>query len=369
MKVEEILKISKINKSTLQNKFAGIANYDHIFFENYKKHELNAICFLSIETPVELSRFFKLSILSLEEIINYPIYSSYVIKKKRGGNREILAPEKKLKQIQKHLNYFLQAYYLCIKPSEVNGFVVNPHYLGTYCNIAENAKYHVQKKYVLNIDLKDFFSSITASEVKRIFSSSFFNFNEQVATALALLTTYQGKLPTGAPTSPIVSNFICYKLDNDLKDFCVKHNLIYSRYADDLTFSSDLFITSDIYQGISDIIKNNKFDINKNKVRLKASNRKQIVTGLTVNEKVNVNRKLLKKIRAMLYDLKINGIELAAQKHFKITTTNEFYQTKFINKLQGYVNFVGQVRGKNDELFLKLKEGFSYCIKQKQSTI
>src|SRR5690606_22088658 len=109
--------------------------------------------------------------------------------KKQKGKRRICAPDERLKIIQKQLNFFLQAYYLSVKPNEVHGFIINPKYLEGKCNIVENAKMHTGKKYVLNIDLKDFFPSISAGRVMEVFTSHFFAFNEQIATALTLLTT------------------------------------------------------------------------------------------------------------------------------------------------------------------------------------
>lgn len=362
MTVEEILTLSKNNKSKLQNLFSNSSYPLGMSLQHLNKHELNALYFLAIENPVELTQFLKTSFLQLQEIINKPIYKNYSIKKKRGGTRQICAPEQQLKTIQKRLNYFLQAYYLWIKPNEVHGFVVNPHYLGTYCNIVENAKVHVNKKYVLNIDLKDFFPSISAKQVKDFFSSDFFYFNEHLSIALALLTTYEGKLPIGAPTSPVISNFICHQLDNDLIIFGKQNNLKYTRYADDLTFSSDDVISNNHTLDIINLIKKNNFKINERKVRLRTSNRKQTVTGLTVNKQVNVDRKLLKKIRAMLHDLTKNGIETSVQKHFKVTNIEEMHKATFINRLDGYINFVGQVRGKYDSLYLKQKSEFNRVI-------
>ena len=215
-----------------------------------QKHKFNALVLLSLEEPVEVGRFLKTSTFELEKLINMPVYEHYVIKKKRGGERHIFAPEKRLKQIQKRLNYFLQAYYLWIKPAEVHGFVINPHYLGRHCNIVANAGMHTGKKHVLNIDLKDFFPSISAKRIKTLFSSSYFNYNEQIATALALLTTYQAKLPVGTPTSPVLSNFVCLELDADLRTFCQENDLQFTRYADDLSFSSNTCFSQNIIQNI-----------------------------------------------------------------------------------------------------------------------
>ncbi len=360
----DILSLSKENKIHLHKYFYEGSYHLRKNLRACKKHELNALLFLSLEKPAELCRFLKTPFFRLEAIINNPVYHHYSIRKKRGGERQIFAPENKLKSIQKRLNYFLQAYYLWIKPEEVHGFVVNPRYLGASCNIVENAKRHTGKKHILNIDLKDFFPSVTAKQVKEIFSSGYFNFNESIATALTLLTTYEGKLPTGAPTSPVISNFVCLKLDKDLKKFCNENNLTFSRYADDLTFSSNLLISSDTVLDIISMIKKNNFLINEKKLRLKSSGRKQTVTGLTVNEKVNVDRKLLKKIRAMLHDMTTVGIDTATFRHFHLNGKVEpGHREKFINRLKGYIHFVGQVRGKDDPFYIRQKSLFDGVFK------
>ncbi len=323
------------------------------------RHELNALLLLSIEKPIELCRLTQNNLSELESIINGPQYKKFKIEKKKAGKREICAPEPVLKKIQKRLNYFLQAYYLCMRPEAVHGFVVNPHYLGLSCNIAENAKLHTGKKHVANIDLKDFFSSIAAWQVKDIFESEIFGFNDQLATALTLLTTFEGKLPTGAPTSPVLSNFICLEMDKELTEYCASNGLTYSRYADDMTFSSDSLINSNEILDLISLIQKYGFRINEKKLRLKKANQKQTVTGLTVNEKVNVNRKLLKKTRAMLHDMTTNGVDAATRKHFGIDIeVQPKTRARFISQLEGYINFIGQVRGKEDSFYRNLKTAF-----------
>jgi RNA-directed DNA polymerase len=330
------------------------------------KHETSAFVVLSIETPIQLINFFKTSYHEFEKVINHPFYIHYTIPKKKSGKREIYAPQEDLKYLQKRLNYFLQGYYLCIRPNEVHGFVIQPNYLGKACNILENAKPHIKKKYVLNIDLKDFFPSISAKRVRELFLSDIFDFNEQIATALTLLTTYKGKLPIGAPTSPAISNFICLPLDKDLLEFSTLHDLTYTRYADDLTFSSNTLITSDHILDIINIIHDHRFKINEKKLRLQTSNQKQSVTGLTVNDKVNVDRKLLKKVRAMLHELNTNGLDIATKRHFNLKTETSYeLKGKFIHRLEGYINFIGQIRGKYDMLYMKQKQTFDEFFERK----
>lgn len=365
--IERIKKLTKLNKKTIwkshyQFKYLLARNID-----NLDKHDLSGMFLLSIETPSNLLKFFQTTYLEFEQIINHPSYIHYTIPKKKSGNREIYAPQEDLKYLQIKLNYFLQGYYICIRPSfTVFGFVINPKYAGKVCNILENAKPHIKKKYVLNIDLKDFFPSISAKRVKELFMSDVFDFNEEIATALTLLTTYKGKLPIGAPTSPAISNFICLSLDKDLLKFSTLHNLTYTRYADDLTFSSNSQITSDHILDIINIIHDHQFKINEKKLRLQTSNQKQSVTGLTVNDQVNVDRKLLKKVRAMLHDLTTNGIDIATQRHFNLKTETSYeLKGKFIHRLEGYINFIGQIRGKYDMLYMKQKQTFDEFFERK----
>ena len=317
-------------------------------------HEINVVKLLMVDTPVRLGRLLEKNVLGLQSLINQPTYISFRIPKKKGGTRTISAPDGQLKDVQKKLNYYLQTYYLCVKPKESHGFVIHPKSMHLSCNIVENAKVHSQKKFVLNIDLKDFFPGITSFQVKELFMSSLFDYSEHISTALALLTTYEGKLPIGAPTSPVISNFICKQLDADLIDFAATNSLAYSRYADDLTFSSNSKIEQESILGIRELIEQNKFKVNEKKFRLQTSNRKQTVTGITVNEKINVDRKLLKKVRAMLHDWSTKGLYKATIAHFAYSDASldiQRFQDRFMNRLKGYIDFVGQVRGKNDLVY------------------
>jgi RNA-directed DNA polymerase len=352
----EILNASLSDRIALHQNYRNCLSRPLFAFAKFPNHEKNAGFFLSISTPHQLCHFFKRPLSEFQEIINNPKYSDLVIKKKRGRKRQIHVPSNELKAIQKRLNFFLQAYYLCIKPEEVFGFVINPDYQEKQCNIKENALPHVGQKHLLNLDLKDFFSSISASAVKALFKSNYFKFEDQLATALTLLTTYEGKLPTGTPTSPVISNFICLKMDEALKSFSETHRINFTRYADDLSFSSNQPFSQDLIDRLIELISSHGFEVNPKKLRLKSSFRKQMVTGLTVNTKVNVDRKILKKVRAMAHDLSVNGIEHAASKHFNLSVPADTKaQEKFMNKLSGYVNFIGQIRGKDDKTYMKIK--------------
>ena len=332
-------------------------NYNWQFLKGYERYAVNLLC---LKRPADLCAYLKIDFQTLQELINQPVYHHYLIPKKSGGNRQIDAPNQSLKKVQKQLNRSLQGIYLCYKPNSVHGFVIHPISERRAANIVENAFPHVGKKYVLNLDLENFFPSIKAKRIKDLFNDWMFLFNENMVNVLTLLTTINGHLPQGAPTSPVLSNMVCFQLDNQLKNWSEQHQITYTRYADDLTFSSDNPIDAKLILDIRSIVIQNDFSVNEKKLRIRAKNRKQTVTGLIVNDKVNVDRKLMKKVRAMLHHFKMNGINSATQKHFdlnRLASMNECQS--FVDKLNGNIGFIGQVRGLEDKIFLKFKEQLS----------
>ncbi len=332
-------------------------NYNWQFLKKYERFAVNLLC---LKRPADLCAYLKIDFQTLQNIINNPEYHHYLIPKKSRGHRQIDAPNQTLKKIQKQLNRSLQGIYLCYKPISVHGFVIHPISEKKAANIVENAMPHVGKKYVLNLDLENFFPSIKAKRIQDLFNDWMFLFNENMVNVLTLLTTINGHLPQGAPTSPILSNMVCFQLDNQLRNWSELHQITYTRYADDLTFSSDNPIDAKLILDIRSIIVQNDFCVNEKKLRIRAKNRKQTVTGLVVNEKVNVDRKLMKKVRAMLHDLKMNGINSATQKHFELNRLASMNECQsFVDKLNGNIGFIGQVRGGEDKIFLKFKEQLS----------
>jgi hypothetical protein len=154
-------------------------------------------------------------------------YSVYQIPKRDGSLRTIEAPQAELKTVQRAtLDKLLHL------------IPLNPHAEGFRRNrsIVSNSTRHVGQKVVIKVDLKDFFPSITADRVMGLFLA--LGFPRQVASLLARLTTCNGRLATGAPTSPVISNLVCRRLDRRMASLGLKSQFEYSRYADDLTFSS-----------------------------------------------------------------------------------------------------------------------------------
>lgn len=294
-------------------------------------------------------------------------YQSFTIKKKSGANRTIHAPVKGLKSILRSLNFVLQCIY---EPHEAaTGFVLEK-------SIVDNARKHMGQHYVLNMDLKDFFHSFDRNRVKMGFMYEPFNLNgekEPLAFLLASLCTHpfeiEGEvktlLPQGSPTSPTLTNILCKKLDRRLAGLANRFGATYTRYADDITFSSPHNIYSDeeFNKELKRIIEEDQnLVINPKKTRLQKACYRQEVTGLIVNDKVNVSRRYVKQIRMWLYFWEKYGYE-KAERFFKRDYIAEKGHVKnmnahLVNVLDGKLEFLKMVKGVEDGTYKGLKKRF-----------
>ncbi|MEM3342171.1 MAG: reverse transcriptase family protein, partial [Thermoplasmata archaeon] len=219
------------------------------------------------------------------------LYSTFTIPKKDGSPRSISAPEDFLKYtLRKVLSGILEK-----EP-------LHPCCIGFRKGYStfHNAFPHAGKEMVINIDIEDFFPTITTKRVYGLFYSM--GFTPPEAHFLSSITTFEGKLPQGAPTSPAIANLVCRRLDRRLAGLASKAGASYTRYADDITFSGSSEIRR-IIPLAERIIKEEGFNINKKKIRILRKGRRQEVTGLTVNNGVHVPRKLRRIVRAMIHRL------------------------------------------------------------------
>jgi retron-type reverse transcriptase len=218
-------------------------------------------------------------------------YSTFGIPKRRGGVRTIEAPTPKLKALQRTLLHRLLNS-LPIHPA-ANGFVPGR-------SIVDNARPHVGQAVVVNIDLADFFPSITRQRVEAFFRA--IGWSAEASAVLANICTRDGHLPQGAPTSPALSNLANRKLDTRLDALARKFGGHYTRYADDLTFSFPEYSsrTRHVVTYIRAIVENAGYRIHlKKKVRVQRAHQRQTATGLVVNTAVNAPRAVRRKLRAM----------------------------------------------------------------------
>ncbi|OUC03852.1 hypothetical protein BK784_01365 [Bacillus thuringiensis serovar medellin] len=210
-------------------------------------------------------------------------------KRKPGIYREILVPFKNLKEIQRWILHNIL--YSIDVSSATTGFKPDS-------SILENAKPHVNKPCIIKLDIKDFFPSIKFDQVYRIFA--YHGYTNEVSYLLTKLCTYEGYLPQGSPTSPYISNIICLKLDKRFKELCKTLNADFTRYADDITISGGSFIVKYI-DTFKSIIESEGFVVNEDKLKVRYSNERQIVTGIIVNTKLSIPRETKKSLRQQIY--------------------------------------------------------------------
>ncbi|MBE7707781.1 MAG: hypothetical protein E7Z88_03625 [Cyanobacteria bacterium SIG27] len=296
-------------------------------------------------------------------------YTKFNIPKKNGGSRDITAPIKNFKLIQKnlaHILYLIHNPRICSYGFEKN--YKNKEQETVYKGICPNAKLHINKNNVLNVDLKDFFTSINFGRVRGMFMALPHNFSSDVATVIAQICCTNNALPQGAPTSPIISNMILKSFDSKMLKLVKPLKCTYSRYADDITISTNLktlpkeiydYTQNSISTDLNSIIEDNGFEVNKQKIRLQTKIQRQSVTGLIVNKKTNVPRDYIKNIRALLFRWEKDGEE-NADKYFQ----EHFKKCKLRRVLLGRISHIGNVRGVEDPIFIKLWNKYHILIGQ-----
>lgn len=238
-------------------------------------------------------------------------YKIFEIPKKSGGTRTICAPEPFLKSIQRKISQKLNEVHLeYLEKKRIKNKI--SHAFQKDRGIISNARYHRNKRYVLNVDIVDFFSSFHFGRVQGYFNKNKeFAFSKEFSILLAQLVCYKGSLPQGAPSSPVITNLIFNIVDLHILELAKKYKLDYTRYADDLSFSTNsksFPIEAPVFlYELSRLLEKDGFKINESKTRLLYSSSRQEVTGLTVNKKLNVSRKFIDETRAMAHRLYTTG--------------------------------------------------------------
>lgn len=270
-----------------------------------------------------------------------PHYHQFEIPKRSGGKRTISVPMPELAAAQRFVLGDLLSK-LDSHPA-AHGFVAG-------CSIATSASPHVGQDVVLNVDLEDFFPSITLRRVAGLFRS--LGYSGQVAKVLALVSTassgfeQEHALPQGACTSPAISNLIARSLDRRLNGLSNKMGWNYTRYADDLTFSASGEPTKRVgylLHRIRGITRDESFRLNESKTRIQWKQHRQMVTGVVVNDQKGVTRKQRRRIRAIFHRAETEG--LMAQ--------NRENHPNFVAHLEGMLGHIASVEPKHAEPYLK----------------
>lgn len=284
-------------------------------------------------------------------------YTEFEISKKSGGKRIIKAPIPKLKKLQSHLSHLL---YKCLEEIEKEGGA-KPISFGFRKgrSITENASRHKRRRWVLNLDLENFFPSFNFGRVRGYFlKNKSFELGPEVATTIAQIACDGTALPQGSPCSPVISELIAQILDARLVRLAKEFGVTYSRYADDITFSTS---QKDFPSALAKVdannpavwhlseklvskITNSGFGINDEKTRMHFRGSRQMVTGLVVNEKVNVRSDYYRRSRAMCDALFQTGEYFKSMSSIGATGEEQKPEmTNNLNPLEGILSYVYSV--------------------------
>lgn len=263
-------------------------------------------------------------------------YRNFQILKKNGKHRNISEPLPSLKEIQ---NWILKEILYNVKISAF-AKAYKPN-----ISLMENLKFHKNQSKVMTLDIKDFFSSIKLQEVEKIFYD--LGYSRLVSNLLAKLCCLQDSLPQGAPTSPCLSNIFFFSADELISKYCIKNKIRYTRYADDLTFSGN-FDEKKLAEFVIDIITNLNLEINVKKSKVMPLGTRQTVTGIVVNEKVQVDFKKRNEIRQAMHYIKKFGLE----NHMSF---KRIAKANYLEHLIGKINFILQINP-NDNEFIDYKK-------------
>jgi retron-type reverse transcriptase len=255
---------------------------------------------------VELARRLDVSV---EELTQFtPVYREFTIPKRTGGKRTLHAPIPELKQLQRRILRRLLAR-LKTHPA-ATGFERGESF-------ATNARRHVGKAVVMRMDIHDFFPSIRVRRIGDYFRA--IGWNRESANLLLTLCTWNGALPQGAPTSPRLSNLVNFRLDARLAGLSARNGATYTRYADDLTFSfaeDDRNSVGRVRYAARLILEEEGYRYHRRKFQVRRRHQRQQVTGLVVNQQVNLSRSTRRWLRAVQHRAKHHGTPLSSSGSF-----------------------------------------------------
>jgi RNA-directed DNA polymerase len=295
-------------------------------------------------------------------VLNNVRYYDFKIKKPASKMRHIEAPVKELKLLQKKLATTFNLHYKNVLPSTVFGYI--PKYICPESprDIRTNALCHVTQQYLLNIDLKDFFHQIKIQSIESICTT--IGFEPALVTEVSLMTTKDGRLPMGAPTSPVLSNWASLSLDQHLIDWARENELVYTRYVDDLCFSgmSDF---SRLQNSIFSIITQNGFKINAQKIKYYYPEEIKTITGIDFKDiNLSVNTDTIEKIKNNIRLLKkvVHAGHLANAMHTPHKLHKDEKLKAIRRSIEGQIQFVKRVEDKDSSNYQEIKKLFKKAI-------
>jgi len=286
-------------------------------------------------------------------------YHVYEIPKPGGDMRLIEEPAPALKNIQQAFNRYLQAVYFVHQTPPAYGYVIHPKNHKPAKNILTNAMQHMGHPYVLKVDLEDFFHQIHQKRVFGLFRSHPFRFEKQTASVLSSLFTFRQRLPMGAPTSPVLSNFATIGLDHELHLWAMQQGITFTRFADDMTFSAQFKIKDTHLQQIRAICQRHQYRLNEEKTAFLGPDDTKIITGLVVGRhEVDIEPAFYEDLRTGIERLK-HLIEAGLLMHS--AKENELI-VKMKQQVRGMLNFLGMIKGYHSDVYTSYKQLFDQAL-------
>lgn len=273
-----------------------------------------------------------------------------ILRQRKTGIRRLYIKKKNPKNgyrvVYEVRDSLLQNCLKCLQ-TELSRLYCPPEYISGFThgrNIAYNAKFHLNKKYVLNIDICNFFENIQYTSIVSAFEK--LGLNNSFSVILADIVTYYKTLVAGYNTSPLIANMVCENMDAEIKALCDSYNITYTRYADDLSFSGD---TVECIDSIKSILHKYGFNINERKTRIYKKGGPQFVTGLTVvdSQQPRIPRKIKKGLRADIYYIKQWGFTSYVEYKYNIEST-DLYLLDYIKhqescRIMGWLNYINGI--------------------------
>jgi hypothetical protein len=291
---------------------------------------------------------------TLERLGLQPRYKVFHLPKSVAGDLRLIEdPAPLLKKVQSTLNRYLQSAYYFEKSHAGYGFVVNPVTDEDRRNILTNARKHLGRPWLLQLDLRDFFHHVTEQKVRKIFEVPPFCFKEDITDLLTAVTTYMGRLPMGAPTSPVLSNFACRDLDDALHALATAKHWNYTRYADDLSFSSKRAFSGDELFALRQIVHDHGFVVNEQKTCLSGPEQDKIVTGILLRGKGELRPGFFADVEQ---DVRRLAAVVEAQ-HFHGELSTHWVE-KMKQQVRGKIAFIGFVLGVRNAEYIRLRDDF-----------
>ncbi len=259
-------------------------------------------------------------------------YQKMLIPKSDGSKRKLSVPDPVLKKVQRSIANNILVQYPVSRYAKA-------YKMGS--SVQKNALPHVGKKKLLKLDIEGFFDHILYSEVKEtVFYGE--KFSEPIRILLTVLCYYKDSLPQGAPTSPAITNILMYDFDEAIGEFCGERKIEYTRYCDDMTFSGD-FDEREIIDLVKGELRKLGLFLKKRKTAVVPATKRQTVTGIVVNDKLNITKDYRKKIRKEIYYIKKFGID----DHLKRIGVSD--KKRYVRSLEGRIAFVLQTTPDNCE--------------------